>query len=199
MSVSKLGEAVGRRDGVAHGIGDVDGGRPGPDDLGQHLVQVLRVGAGGVHGRELDVGAVALGPLHHGHGHFHDLFPVLAELVHLVNLRGGEEHVDAGPLGVLHGAPGLVNVVGMGAGQRGDDGALDLPGDGGNRLEVAGGAGGEAGLDDVHVHPLELPGDFHLLGAGHADARRLLAVAEGGVQEKHFVVSHFFLYLKLPF
>ena len=100
---------------------------------------------------------------------------------------------------MLHGAPGLINVVWMGPGQRGDDGALDLSGDGGYSLEVAGGTGGEARLDDVHVHPLKLSGDFHLFGAGHADSSRLLAIAEGGVQEKHFLVSHLFLYLKYSF
>ena len=107
--------------------------------------------------------------------------------------------MDAGPLGVLNGAPGLVNVVGMGPGQRRDDGSLDLLGDVGHRLEVAGGTGGEAGLDDVDVHPLQLAGDFHLLGAGHADASRLLAVAEGGVQEHYSFGSHLFLILKFPF
>ena len=76
-------------------------------------------------------------------------------------------------------------------------GPLYLLGDVGHRLEVAGGAGGEPGLDDVHVHLLKLTGDLHLLGAGHPDACRLLAVAEGGVQEKHFVVSHLFLFLNI--
>ena len=107
--------------------------------------------------------------------------------------------MDAGTLGVLDGAPGLVDVVGMGAGQRGDDRPLDFPGDVGNRFEVAGGAGGETGLDDVHVHPMKLPRDLHLLGAGHADARRLLSVAEGGVQEHNSFVSHLFYILKFPF
>ena len=44
-----------------------------------------------------------------------------------------------------------------------------------------GGTGGETGLNDVHLHPLQLPGDFHFLGAGHADACGLLAVAQSGV------------------
>ena len=83
----QLAEPGGRWDGVAHGVGDVDGGGPGLDHLFQHVEQVLGVGPGGVHGRELYVVAVALGPLHALYGHLQDIFPVLAQLVHLVDLR----------------------------------------------------------------------------------------------------------------
>jgi hypothetical protein len=75
------------RDGVPHRVGDVDGGGAGPNYCFQHRKQVFRVGAGGVHRGELHIAAIALGPLHHGDGHLHDLFPVLAELVH---------HMDVG-------------------------------------------------------------------------------------------------------
>ena len=108
--------------------------------------------------------------------------------------------MDAGPLRVLDGAPGLVNVIGMGPGQGGDDGPLTSRAMAETASKSPGELAAKPRLDDVHVHPLELPGDFHLLGPGHADASRLLAVAESGVQEQNFVVAcHFFLYLKFPF
>jgi hypothetical protein len=69
------------------------------------------------------------------------------------------------------------------AGQAADDRALDLLGDRPHRLEVAGRGDREARLDDVDAQPRELLRDLELLGAVEADPRRLLAVAQGGVEE----------------
>ena len=54
-----------------------------------------------------------------------------------------------------------------------------------HRLEVALGGDREAGLDDVHAEFRELPGHPELLADGHAAAGRLLAVAQGGVEDQH--------------
>jgi hypothetical protein len=56
-----------------------------------------------------------------------------------------------------------------------------------HRLEVAVGAGREAGLDHIHPQALELARDAQLLVAGHRGARRLLAVAQGGVEDDELV------------
>ena len=45
--------------GVAHGVGNVDRGGPGGDGRLDHLAEEIGLGAGGVLGRELDVGAIA--------------------------------------------------------------------------------------------------------------------------------------------
>ena len=50
--------------GVADGVGDVDGGGAGLDGRFDDLAEEVELGAGGVFGRELDVVAVADGPLH---------------------------------------------------------------------------------------------------------------------------------------
>src|SRR5262249_51057949 len=55
----ELAELFGR--GVADGVGDVDGGCAGVDDVFEHAVDVLPLAAGGVHGAELDVFNIALG------------------------------------------------------------------------------------------------------------------------------------------
>ena len=44
---------------------------------------------------------------------------------------------------------------------------------------------GEAGLDHVDAEPLELAGDLELLARGQADARRLLAVTQRGVEDPY--------------
>ena len=54
-------------------------------------------------------------------------------------------------------------------------------------LEVPVGTGREARLDHVHLQPLELAGDAQLLVLGHRGAGRLLAVAQGGVEDDEFV------------
>ena len=60
---------------------------------------------------------------------------------------------------------------------------LRLLGDPPDRLEVAGRGGREAGLDDVDLEAGELAGDLELLGGGQAGAGRLLAVAQGRVED----------------
>ena len=50
--------------------------------------------------------------------------------------------------------------------------------------EVALGRGGEAGLHDVHAERVELPGESELLLGRETVAGRLLAVAQGGVEDQ---------------
>src|SRR5690606_35060698 len=64
---------------------------------------------------------------------------------------------------------------------------LDRLGDAAHRLEVAVGGGGEARLDDVDPHALELARDAHLLVAGHRGARALFAVAQGGIEDDQLI------------
>ena len=173
------------RDGVAYGIGDVDGGRPGLNALADHAKDVLRLGAGGVHRGELHVGAVLLGSGHLGAGHLQHLLAVLLQLVKDVDIGDGEEYVDARLGRVLHGLPAGVHVAGDGAGQAGDDGAAHLLGDGDDGLEVARRGRGEAGLDEVHLHTLQGARDLQLLAAAQGDAGRLLAVPQRRVKNQY--------------
>ena len=58
--------------------------------------------------------------------------------------------------------------------------------------------GGEPGLDDVHPHALERAGDLQLLLDVERDARRLLAVAQGRIENQYAVfVGHRCLNLRL--
>ena len=82
---------------------------------------------------------------------------------------------------------GARDVAVVGARQRADGRFLDRRGDRADGLEVAGRGGGEAGLDHVHPQALELAGDAHLLVLGHRGAGRLLAVAQGGVENDQAV------------
>ena len=72
----------------------------------------------------------------------------------------------------------------------GDDRALDLAGDRPHGLEVADRGDREARLDDVDAQAGELVCDLELLGAVQRDARRLLTVAQRGVEDDDPVVVH---------
>ena len=54
------------------------------------------------------------------------------------------------------------------------------------------GFGGDrkARFDDVHAERVELPRQLELLGHAQREARRLLAVAQGGVEDDDTVSSH---------
>ena len=70
-----------------------------------------------------------------------------------------------------------------------DHRALHLARDRLHRLEVAGRGDREAGLDDVHAEPRELLRDLELLLLVERDPRRLLPVAQGGVEDLYSVRS----------
>ena len=176
------------RDRVADRVRDVDGARAGVDDRLVDAEQVVDVGPAGVLGRELDLGVgpelapPVADPLD---GLLERLVAVEPELVLEVDVARGDEHVEVGPLGDPDRLDGPLRVAVAAAGERGDGHALRLAGDPLDRLEVARRGGREAGLDDVDLEPHELAGDLELLGGGQPGAGRLLAVAQGGVEDPY--------------
>ena len=84
---------------------------------------------------------------------------------------------------VLDRVPGGVDVGLVGAREAADHRALDAAGDRLDRLEVAGRGDREAGLDHVDAEPRQLLGDLDLLLGVERDPRRLLAVAQRGVED----------------
>ena len=174
---------------VADGVGDVQrGGAVAHRELA-HLDEEVDVGAAAVLGRELDVVAVALGA---GDGTRRLLLHLLLghpELLLHVDRRRRDEDVDARLGRVLHRFPRAVDVLERGARQRGDGRAADGLADGLHRLEVALAGDREAGLDHVDAEASELLRDLELLADVERDARRLLTVPQGGVEDLH-VVAH---------
>jgi hypothetical protein len=82
-----------------------------------------------------------------------------------------------------------VHVVLVGSRKSAHRAVLDGAGDRVHRLPVAVGRGRKPRLDDIDLEPLELPGNPHLLIAGHRSAGTLLAVAQGRVENDQ-VVCH---------
>ena len=194
----EVGGVLGRHR-VADGVGDVDRRRALLDGDRAHLGRELDVGAGGVHGGELDVVAVPLCVGDRGAGLALDVLAGGLQLVADVDVRRRDEGVDARPGGVADRVPGRVDVLDVGARQTGHNRAFDLPGDRLYGLEVAGARDREAGLDDVDAQAGELVGDLELLGRVERDAGRLLAVAQRGVEDQYSVGVHACLLLRRIF
>ena len=172
--------------GVADGVGNVDSTGTGIDDGFEDTVKVVPVGAGGVHGGEFDIAEVARCPADHFRGQLQDFLVVLLELVHEVDVGAGEEDVDTRVLGVADGVVAGVDGLVVGVGQPGDDGALDLLGNPGDGLKVAGGAEGESSLNDIDTQLVELVGDLYLLVDVQGGARGLFPVPEGRIEYHYF-------------
>ena len=173
------------RHGEADRVGDVEGAGAVVDGSLEHVAHEVEVGAGGVLRRKLDVFGVLTGP---GHGRdrlVQHLRGAHAQLVLHVGGAGGDEDVDAPLLGRLDGLPAAVDVLVGGAGQAADDRATHRRSDGMHGVEVALAGDWEASLDVVDAQACQLVGDLELLADVQGDARGLLAVAEGGVEDDH--------------
>ena len=107
-----------------------------------------------------------------------------------MKIRCRNEGVNARPLGALERLPGALDVLGPAARERGDD----RPPHGGRHLlhpfGVVQRRNGEAGFDQVHAERIELPGELNFLAGAQRKARRLLAVAQGRVEDRHSVGGH---------
>ena len=100
-----------------------------------------------------------------------------------MDVGGRDEDVEVRSLGDADRLDRLLRVAVAAAREGGNRDAPDLLRDPVDCLPVAGRGGGEARLDDVDVEAHELARDLELLGGGEAGAGRLLAVAQGGVED----------------
>ena len=169
--------------GVAHGVGQVDGGGAGADHALHHPVEKVPLGAGGILQGKLHVVAQLAGQAGGAHGSLVHILRGHMQLVGHMDGAGGDKHMDAPARSLLKGLAGGFDVGGDAAGEGTHRSAAQLPGDGGNGLEVAPGGGGKAGFDHIHAHGLQGPGDFHLFRAVEGYAGGLFAVAQGCVED----------------
>src|ERR1017187_1115609 len=168
---------------VTNCIGNVNGRGPGGDHRLDDLAEKCDVGAGGIFGRELNVGAKRLRVPNRVPRLLQALLAGNAQLVFQMNVGGGQKDMDAWARGPLQCLPGAVHVARTSPCQAGDDGT---PHRGGNALhgfEVAVGSDRESGLDHIHAEAVELLGQSQLFLYIHAAARRLLAVTKRGVED----------------
>ncbi len=171
----------------ADGVGDVQRGRAVVDRDLADLAHEVGIAAVAVFGRELHVVGVRLGS-RDGGGRFR---PYLVgrhlQLLLHVDLRRRDEHMDAGLLGVVDRFPRPVDVLEAGPRERADGRAVHGLRDRLDGLEVALRRDREPRLDDVDAEARELVRDLELLGDVERDARGLLAVTQGRVEDQDVV------------
>jgi len=149
--------------------------------------QEIEVRAVAVLGRELDVGGQVARETNRLLGLLQHLLRAHAQLLLHVQGTGGDEGVDAPGVRTFQGLCGTGDVAVVGTGQRADDGVLDGVGDALDGFEITIGRCGKTGFDHVHLEALELARDAQLFLAGHGSAGRLLAIAQGGVENDELV------------
>jgi hypothetical protein len=105
------------------------------------------------------------------------LRPRNLQLVLQVNIRAGEEYVDARAVGPFDRLRGCLDIFAARTRKGGDARAAYLTADAADSGKVAGGRDREAGLHDVNAQCFEGVGHAQLFRGSHAAAWRLFAVA----------------------
>ena len=168
--------------GVAHGVGEVEGGGSGIESGARGAREELVRSARGVLKGKFHVLGERARVFGVGADHLDGGVLVDAQLIFEVYGGRGEEDVDAGMHGVLHSLPALVDVLFPATAEGGDGGAADDGCDLTHRFQFPFARGGETRLDDVHAEVLEGFGDVEFFVDVHTAPRRLFAVAQGGVE-----------------
>ncbi len=173
-----------RRHGVTDGIGNVHGSRARVDHGLYYLHQKIAIRPGGIFGRKFHIVAERLGQTHALARLFQALFPRDAQFVLEMDIRGGEEYMDARACGPFQSLPGALDIEGAGACQPGNN----RPAHGRcNRLyglKISVGGDRESRFNHVHTQPVELMRHAQLLVNIHAATRGLLTVTQRGVENR---------------
>jgi hypothetical protein len=171
------------RRGVAHRVGHIDGGGAGFDGDAHHLHQEIAVGAGRILGRKLHVVAPASAPGAPTRRKIQRLGAADLQLVFEVQVARRQKDMDARAIGKLQRPRRHLDVLGFCARQRRDARLANGLRNRGNGRKIALRGHGKAGLDDVHAQVFQGMGHGELFLRGHRATRRLLAVAQSGVEE----------------
>ena len=172
-----------RRCGIAHGVGDVDGGRTGVDDRFHNAAEEVDLRSCGILGGKLHVTAIGASPPHARHGPRKHLVFIHPQLEFAVDRTRCQEDVNPRLGRMLERLPGPIDVGIIASRQPADRGRRDCFGNVADAGEVAGRGDRKAGLDDIHPQLHEGLGDLQFLGEVHARPGRLFAVAERGVED----------------
>ena len=174
---------------VARCIRHIDHFGSGADHFAEHLHQKIRIAARRILSRELDIIHELLSMAHSLHGGFDNLLPRHSQLVFQVDIRRGNEGVDARVFGVFHRFQGPVDVPFLGTCETNDPRPADLLTYSAYRVEVTVRRGGKSRFDHIDAKLLQLAGNNYFLFNGHARAGRLFAIAERGIENLYYVIG----------
>ena len=147
----------------------------------------LRIAAAGVFAGKFHVVHQRAGVGHHLGGDRQHLGAALAQLVLEMDVAGGNKGMDAPLSSGRHRISAGLDVASSGPSQAANHRPFCRANGFGNALhgiEIASACKGEAGFNDVDAKAGQLLGDRQLLLQVQAGARRLLAIAQGGVEDQ---------------
>ena len=180
------------RNGVADGIGNIDGGRTRFDNRRKDFGKEVQIRTHCVFGRKFHIVSVFFGNFHRFDRRIDDLLRLHFQFVLHVDGAGGDKGMDAFFRRGGNGFACLTHIVFNGTRQRADCGFGDDFGNRIDRFEIARAGGGKTRLNHIHAHFLQLAGNADFLLFGHGCTGRLLAVAHGGVENNYAVgLCHF--------
>ena len=170
---------------IADGVRDVDRGGAGLDGRLDDLAEEVELGPRGVLGAELDVRTARLGPPDALDRLLDDLRLGHPQLVLAVDRRGGQEDVDSRLWAnwIASQARSMSRSLQRARPQTDEPATSVAIARTASKSPTE--AIGKPGLDDVDPQRGQRAGHLELLGHVHARARRLLAVAQRGVEDPH--------------
>ena len=179
--LEELTDLVRRR--VADRVGQVDGRGAGVDDPFDHAAQKITIAPRRIFRRELHIVGERSRQLHRFDGGGEAIVVRHPQLRGQVQVGGRKKRVNARSFCGRQRLAGLLDVLPPRPRERGDHRAVD----GGGNLPHGFGVGrrgdGEAGLDDVDPERVERARHGELRRHVHRETRRLLSVAQGGVED----------------
>ncbi len=167
---------------IAHGIGNINRRRACRNHRLHHLAEIINVRACRVLGGEFHVVRIIARPFHRGNRHLQNLLARFLEFEFQMYVRGREKRMYPPAPGGLDRLGRPVDILVRRPRQTAYHRPFYLLRYTPHRLEIAFGRDREPGLDYIHLHPGQLPGDHQLLLDIHGTARRLLAVAQGSIE-----------------
>jgi len=174
---------------ISHSIGNINGGGASLDDLFQDLAKKIPGGASGVFRRKLHVLAVGLRQSDSVTRLLDTFAPRDLEFVLKVNVRGGEEYVDAGMDSSGERLPGSLDVIAATASQGSNHRPAYGARDGLHGMEISVGSNRKSGFDYIDTQPVEFLSQANFFSPNHAAARGLLSIAQGGVEYRYLLTG----------
>src|SRR6476660_7192585 len=177
-----------RRNGVTGGIRNINHSGAGANDFSKDLNQELRITARRVFSRELDIIGVLLGLGHRFHSRFEHLLTVHLQLVFQLIIGSGTESVNSGVFRLLHRFQRALDISVLRARQTDHTWPAQFPGNFSHRLEIAVRRCGKPGFNDIDTKLFQLPSDYDFLFRRHTRARRLIAIAQGSIENLYSIL-----------
>ena len=137
--------------GIADGVRQIHSAGAGGDNGQRDLLEVVRIGARGVLGRELHVVHVLAGESDSSAGLIQDLLPGLLELELEVNIAGCDKRVDPASFRRLQSAGSAFDIECAGSAQCGHLHPGQFRTDCSDRLVIAFGSDWKPGFQNVHA------------------------------------------------